>query len=82
MQFEPIVRKTDNEALEALTSLIAQGQALGSIRPELSPTTTASLLLAVVDGLTVRALAHPDPSVLLTELDQFLNVALTPDDVQ
>lgn len=71
-QFEPIVRETDTAVIEALTGLITEGQAMGALRPELEPTTTASLLLAVVDGLSVRALTHPAPGDLLPELDQFL----------
>lgn len=73
-QFEPIVRKTN---IEALTQMITDGQTLGAIRPNLTPATTASLLLAVLDGLTVRALTYAEPSHLLPELDQFLNALTT-----
>jgi len=77
-QFELIVRRADIEVIEALTRLIARGQEVDSIRAELQPATTASLLLALVDGLTVRALTHPDPNQLLDELDQFLDATLLP----
>lgn len=75
-QFKPIVRRADSEVIQALTRLIARGQAVDAIRAELQPATTASLLLAVVDGLSVRALTHPDPNHLLDELDQFLVATL------
>ncbi|MGB7449700.1 MAG: TetR family transcriptional regulator C-terminal domain-containing protein [Ornithinimicrobium sp.] len=73
--FEPIVRKADAEVVEALT-LIARAQEVGSIRTELQTAAIASLLLAVVDVLSVRALTHPDPSDLLAELDHFLNALI------
>lgn len=77
-QFEPIVRRADTEVIEALTRLIARGQEVGSMRTELHPATLASLLLGVVDGLSVRAFTHPEPSDLLAELDQFLSALIFP----
>ncbi|MEO7587054.1 MAG: TetR/AcrR family transcriptional regulator [Arachnia sp.] len=71
-QLEEIVRETDAVVISALARLLAEGQTLGAFRPDLEPSPTASLLLAVVDGLTVRALTHPDPGLVLPVLDQFL----------
>lgn len=77
-QFEPIVRKFNIEVSEALTRLIAHAQEVDSMRTDLHPATTASLLLAVVDGLSLRALTHPDPNQLLAEFDQFLVALVLP----
>lgn len=71
-QFEPIVRAADTAVLTALATLIVDGQANGIFRSGLDPVTTASLLLAIVDGLSVRALTHPDPRQLLPAFDQLL----------
>lgn len=76
-QLEPIVRETDTAVVGALAGLLAAGQSEGTVRPELEPEATAGLLLAVVDGLTVRALTHPDPAQLLPLLDQFLDQLFT-----
>lgn len=76
-QFLPIVRQADAEIVEALAGLVAHGQATGALHDLLRPSTVASLLLAVMDGLSMRALTHPDPNHLLTELDELLNALST-----
>ncbi len=72
VQLEKIVHETDAAVTASLAALLSHGQADGVIRPDLEPVPTASLVLAVVDGLTVRALTHPDPAHVLPVLDQFL----------
>jgi AcrR family transcriptional regulator len=85
-QLVPIVREADAAVVSALAGLLAAGQvsteaadeAKGSataerVRPDVDPTSTASLLLAVVDGVTVRALATYDSTALLSVLDHFLD---------
>lgn len=76
-QFTSIVRAADTSVLSALGTLIAIGQTDGVFRSNLDPGTTASMLLALVDGLSVRALSHPDPRQLLPAFDQLLGSVLT-----
>lgn len=77
-QLQPMVRETDAAVVGALAGLLDAGKSEGTVRPELEPEATAGLLLAVVDGLTVRALSYADPAQLLPLLDQFLDQLFTP----
>jgi AcrR family transcriptional regulator len=69
---DQLVRETDAGVLAALTEVVADGQADGSLRPGLDPAATAGLVLAVLDGLSVRALSHPRPEELVPLLEEFL----------
>lgn len=66
------VRDGDAGVLRALTALVAEAQADGSLVPDADPGEVAGLVLAVLDGLSVRALSHPRPAELVPVLDHFL----------
>ena len=65
--------------MSALTTLIERGVADGTIRAEVQPAAAAALLLAIVDGLTLRAITEPDPNSLVPLLDAALERLLTPE---
>ena len=67
------VRDGDAGVLAALTEVVGEGQADGSLASGAAPGDLAGLVLAVLDGLTVRALSHPRPADLVPLLDQFLD---------
>ena len=72
-------RQTDASLVSALTTLIERGVADGTIRAEVQPAAAAALLLAIVDGLTLRAITDPDPNSLVPLLDAALDRLLTPE---
>lgn len=78
-QFESIVHKADAEVLAGYNQIVEHGQNVGAIHLELEPETTASLMMAVVDGLSTRALSHRRPQELLAVLDQLLDMIFITD---
>jgi AcrR family transcriptional regulator len=74
------VRESYSSCDEALATVIRDGQQQGLIAPDLDPQTTATLLLALFDGLTVRrALELPfDIEALATTLTALLERLLRP----
>lgn len=66
------VREADAAVLEALVEVIDHGRTEGTFDAGADSALTAGLVLAAVDGLTVRALSHPQPDDLVPQLDQLL----------
>lgn len=66
------VRDGDAGVLRALTAVLVEAQADGSLAPDADPGEVAGLVLAVLDGLSVRALSHPRPADLVPVLDRLL----------
>lgn len=72
-ELSTLVRDNDQSVLEALVGVISHGLSHQTLAVTMDPTETASLLLAVVDGLTIRAISHPDATDLVSILDRFLD---------
>lgn len=73
------VRDTDDALLGVLAEVVERGRADGSVRADVDANLAAAVLLAVVDGLTIRAVTDPDPRRLLPVLDAALTHLLDPE---
>lgn len=72
-----LVHDSDQSVLDALTGVISHGQGDKTLTAMMDPIEAATLLLAVVDGLTIRAISHPDVTDVVAILDRCLDTLLT-----
>lgn len=71
------VRRADAQMIQAITQLVARRQLAGEVRSDLSPGTTAELILSMYDGLAGRlTFRGGDPTVLARAADQMILTSL------